>query len=370
MNSESDTAAAVTQESRKVILENVKVLLLAVLTILALGYFMKSASSMFIPLTFAWILSVILAPLIRMGTRVRLPAPLTAAAVVSALLASFIVFGNLIAEPASQWFQEVPKSLEKIRTTVYSLTDSLDEIKAVTKEVSKIADAAGGDEQETVAVEIESTDWLQNILTNQIPTLSSGIMIVVVLTFFLLCSEGLVLRSLMTLAREWRTKRLIVNAATQIRNQLSHYLVTIAIINTVLGLLTALALYLLGVPNPHLWGLVAGLFNFAPYIGAIATALMLALVGVTTFDSLLPALSVPGVFLILSVTEGQIITPAVVGERLSLTPAGVFVAVVFGVWFWGVAGALMAAPLLATIKILIENLRPLKLFEHDSDYDK
>jgi len=367
MNSNPDRHAPVTKDAKDNLLENAKVLFLCVLTLLALGYFMKSASALLIPITFAWMLSIIIAPIVRVATRFRIPSPLTAGAVVSALLACFVVIGNLIADPASQWLREVPNSLDKIRSALFGLTDSLDEIKAVGDQVSMIAGAAAGGEKEAVAVEIQNTDWIQDLLTVHIPALSGGIMIVVVLTFFLLCSEGLVLRSLTALAKDWRSKRLIVSTATQIRSELSYYLITIATINTVLGLLTALALYAMNVPNPHLWGLVAGLFNFAPYIGALATASMLALVGITTFDTLLYALSVPGVFLLLSVIEGQIITPAIVGETLSMTPAGIFVAVVFGFWFWGVAGALMAAPLLATVKILVENLRPLRYFQHDPE---
>jgi predicted PurR-regulated permease PerM len=120
------------------------------------------------------------------------------------------------------------------------------------------------------------------------------------------------------------------------------------------------ALYLVGMPNPFFWGIVAGLLNFAPYVGPLVTTALLTLASITHFDTLSSALLAPGIFLFLTSLEGQFITPAIVGRRLSIIPTAVFISVVIWTWLWGIAGALMAAPILAAAKILCENIPALR----------
>ena len=115
-------------------------------------------------------------------------------------------------------------------------------------------------------------------------------------------------------------------------------------------------LYLLEVPNPIFWGALAALLNFVPYIGAMATICLLTMVGLTEADVMADALAVPGIFMVLTIIEGQFITPAAVGRSLRLSPVSVFLGVIVWSWLWGIPGALMAAPMLAALKILFASL--------------
>jgi predicted PurR-regulated permease PerM len=158
------------------------------------------------------------------------------------------------------------------------------------------------------------------------------------LTFIFLLHGDALLRKFVELAPALHLKKDIVMATRSAQHELSTYILTIAAINTVFGLLTAAALWWLGVDNPLLWGGVAAILNFAPFVGPMVTVALLIVVGFAHFDTPLAALSVPGVFLLLHLLEGQLVTPLIVGRRLALDPVMVFIALMLFGWLWGVAG--------------------------------
>jgi predicted PurR-regulated permease PerM len=118
-------------------------------------------------------------------------------------------------------------------------------------------------------------------------------------------------------------------------------------------------MFLLGMPNPVLWGVMAGSLNFIPYLGAITSATILTLVALLTFEEVGRAVVVPLVFVVLTSLEGLIVTPTVVGRRLSLNPVAIFIWLIFWGWLWGIAGTLLAVPLLAVLKIVCDHVKPL-----------
>ena len=120
-----------------------------------------------------------------------------------------------------------------------------------------------------------------------------------------------------------------------------------------------LAAFVIGIPNPVLWGALATLMSFAPYAGSVITASVLTLVGMTTFDSWLQALALPSIFLIIAFIASNVVLPHVLGRRLTLSPLAIFVSIMCCGWLWGAPGALLAVPLLASIKIVCERVDPL-----------
>jgi predicted PurR-regulated permease PerM len=143
---------------------------------------------------------------------------------------------------------------------------------------------------------------------------------------------------------------------------MSRYLAAVTLINLLLGAAVALAMHLLQMPNPLLWGTMVAILNFAPYIGALVSAAVLSLAALTTFPDIAAALAVPGTFLVLTVLEGQVITPAVLGRRTALSPAIVFISVIIWGWLWGIAGALMAVPIATSLKVICDHSPALGLF--------
>jgi predicted PurR-regulated permease PerM len=196
-------------------------------------------------------------------------------------------------------------------------------------------------------------------ILNQTLEAGAAIGVTIILLYFLLASGNLFLQKLVRVLPRFQDKRIAVTIVRQIEKDISLYLLTVTMINAGLGVAVGTAMYGLGMPNPVLWGVMAGCFNFIPYLGAIASAIVLTLVASVTFDQLGHILLVPVVFVALNELEGMIITPAIVGKRLSLNPVAIFIWLLLWGWLWGIPGTLIAVPLLAVIKIICDNIAPL-----------
>jgi predicted PurR-regulated permease PerM len=128
------------------------------------------------------------------------------------------------------------------------------------------------------------------------------------------------------------------------------------VINACLGLAVGAAMYLIGVPNPVLWGVVAGTANYIPYLGAVVGAVVVGVVAFLSLDSASHALLAPISYMTLSAIEGQLITPTILGLRFSLNPVVIYVWLIFWGWMWGVVGAVLAVPLLTIFKIFCDRI--------------
>jgi predicted PurR-regulated permease PerM len=180
-----------------------------------------------------------------------------------------------------------------------------------------------------------------------------------ILLYFMLASGDLVLRKTVRVLPRLQDKKRAVDIFRQAERDISTYLVTITLVNITLGAVTAAAMYLLGMPNPVLWGVLAAVLNYVPYLGPLTTFGVIALVSLLTFDQLSEAILPPLVFLGLTSLEGQVLTPLFLGRRLTLNPVAVFLALLIWGWLWGIPGILLAVPLLATFKIFCDNIEPL-----------
>lgn len=336
------------------------VVLLFFISLVMTFYFVQSASLILIPITFSWLLSTLFHPVVQYAQRFKIPPVITAAVVVALVVGGFVMLVLLVVDPAVEWIRELPGTLHRLRVELLALDGLFSELQQVTEEVGELADLDDGEESEAVQVQIAEENVLRDTIVSQLPSLLTYTAIIVFLTFFLLASGNQMLRKITKLGPDWASRRRIVSTVHRIRSGVAHYLATITVINVSLGVLVTLILQLLGVDNPLLWGLVAAVLNFAPYVGPAGTLALFTLVGVSTFDELTSALAVPLSFLVLTVLEGQLITPMVVGRRLAMSPAAVFVSVVVWGWLWGVLGALMAVPIVASLKIIFENIPPLQ----------
>jgi predicted PurR-regulated permease PerM len=152
----------------------------------------------------------------------------------------------------------------------------------------------------------------------------------------------------------------LLQIGRDMQNEMSRFLSSILLINVVLGAVAALLFWGLGVPNYLLWGSAVTIANFVPYVGAAAMFMLLTAVGLISFDTLAEAALVPLGFLVLTVVEGQLVTPILVGRRLDLSPLVIFVAVIFWSYTWGLVGALVAVPIIAGTKIVLGHVPSLR----------
>lgn len=332
-------------------------LLLAVLTLLYL------ARELVLPVVAAMILSLVFLPLVRGMKKILIPAPLGAGLVVLGLLAGLVGGIYNLADPASEWLDKAPQSLREIDSKLRTVTGSVHNVATATAQVQDITEKLtnGGETKKKPREVIVKEPTIAGAFFYSAKDFTVSVISTLVLLYFLLASGDLFLRKTIAVTPRFSDKKRAVDIAQQVEAAVSRYLFTVAFINICLGGAVTLAMYLLGVPNPVLWGVMVCALNFIPYIGDIISFSVLTVVGLLTFDQLWQSLMVPGVFYLLTAIEGYLITPIIVSRRLSLNPVVIILSVLFWGWMWGVAGALLAVPILVAMKTVCDRVDSLNV---------
>lgn len=325
---------------------------LVAILVLLIAYTLYFAAPVVIPLVLAVLLNLLLSPLVRRLRRLRIPEPAGAALVLVGFLALVGWTGYILSGPATGWIEKGPQNLALVTEKLRAIHQPVQE---ASKQVEQIAKGVGQDEQANV-VKVQDQSWSEYFVVGTTELLTQTF-IVVVLLYFLLASGDLFMRRFVRALSSGQEKRQAVEIVRAVQTDVSTYLGTVAMINAGLGAATGLAMWAIGLPNPLLWGVLAGLLNFVPYAGAMVTILVLGFVGLLSFDEIGYALLAPGLFFVLTNIEANLVTPALIGARLTLNPALVFVALVVWTWLWGIAGAVLAVPLLVTFKAFADHLQ-------------
>jgi predicted PurR-regulated permease PerM len=333
--------------------------LLAVFLLILITCIGVIGASVFVPVVLATLLSLILAPTVRALCRLHVPRSLAAAAVVTAVVAFIVTVLAGLSGPARDWIARVPKTLDRVAQTAHDLLRRPLQAAAQAGQAWSDLTQAPSGAQPVRVVDAGTPDALWQILSATPGVVVSTLVTLLLVYVFLRYADTMLLKSVQ-LAPQWRLKREIVDATRSAQYELSRYMLTIGAINLVLGMVVTIAMWSLGVPNPLLWGGVAALFNFAPYVGPLLTLIVLSVVGFSETPSLLLALSVPGSFLLLHIVESWIFTPLLVGRRLALDPVITFIALLILGAMWGVAGLLIAMPALTCVKIIAERVPQLR----------
>jgi predicted PurR-regulated permease PerM len=186
-------------------------------------------------------------------------------------------------------------------------------------------------------------------------------LVVLFITFFLLVSGDNFRRKMVRIAGpRLSQKKITVQVLDEINTQIQRYLQVQIFTSLLVGLLTWLALLAFGMENAAVWGIVAALLNFIPYVGSMVTAGALALAGFLQFGTLGMALAIGGVSLAINTLEGNLLTPWLTGRAARMSPLVIFVGVLAFGWLWGLWGLLLGAPLLMATKVVCDHLDGLK----------
>jgi predicted PurR-regulated permease PerM len=325
------------------------------LFILALFYTLYFAQAFFFPIVLAILLDFLLSPLIRALKQARIPEPLGAALVIVALLgaAGGAVYG--LATPAKEWVAKLPGSVREAGDRLAKLRKPVEQ---VSKTAEQVEQATKMNDSKTPEVVVKGPSITERLFgTTQ--TIVTGLLEVIILLYFLLAAGDLFLQKLIKVLPQLRDKKKAVAIARETEASISTYLVTVTLVNVTLGLAVAAAMFLLGMPNPLLWGALAALAEFIPYLGSTALLTVLTLAGLVTFDQIGHALIVPATYLGINMVQSQLVSPLILGHRLTLNPVAIFIGLVFWWWIWGVPGAFIAVPLLATLKIFCDHIEAL-----------
>ena len=257
-------------------------------------YALKIGSDFFVPVILAFLLSFLFAPVVRILHRLYIPLSLGAALVLFGLI-GVLTFGIYqLAAPASGWMAKLPKAAAQLEYRLSNLKQTFREFSKASREVERITkfDTAGTAQQ----VEVKKSS-VGEILLGQTQgfLVSGGVMFV--LLFFLLASGDMFLRKLVTVLPRFENKKLAVEISRQIEHDISRYLLTVTLINAVFGSAVGLSMYFIGLPNALLWGVMAGLLHFIPFLGAIVGISVVTLVALVTMDQLTSILLVPSAYL-------------------------------------------------------------------------
>ncbi len=337
---------------------------LACLLLLAILVVLHLARDLVLPIVLAFILSLVFAPVVRGLKRLHIPESLSAGVIVIGLLAAFFGGAYNLAEPAGVWLEKAPQGLREIGIKLRHIAGQVSDVTEATREVQDLTqDMAGGDKNDKKAQEVTiKAPTLAGAILDAARDFAVSAISTLILLYFLLASGDLFLRKIIAVTPRLADKKRAADISQQIETEVSSYLFTVTMINAVLGCAVALAMVLLGVPNPVLWGVMVGTFNYVPYLGDIASFSVLTIVGLLTFDDLWRGLLVPAVFYVLTAAEGYVITPMVLGRRLSLNPVVIVLSVLFWGWMWGILGALLAVPILVVLKTFCDHVEPLQRF--------
>jgi len=334
----------------------VKSIALTGLFTLALFYTLYFGRAFFLPIVLGLLLSLLLSPVVRGLKKLHIPEAVSAALIVLGML-GLLGFGIVqLATPAYDWMGKAPESLRKIESRIRDLKRPVQTMSRATQQVENITKAAGV--PATAKVQVTTETLGQRMLSRATEFVSGGV-VMFILLYFLLASGDMFLRKLIKVLPSLADKKRAVEIARQIETEISAYLTTITLINVAVGLAVWGLLALIGVPNPLLWGVLAIFANYIPLLGPLTMITVLAMVGLLTFPDLPHALMPPGAFLGLHFLESYLLTPMILGRRLTLNPVVIFLGLIFWGWLWGIAGALLAVPIMMVLKIFCEHSEPL-----------
>lgn len=326
------------------------------LFLLAFIYALYFARDFFMPVVLAFLLALTLTPVVRFLRRRGVPAAVSATLLVLFSAVAIGITGYLASGPVSDLIANAPSIGVEVTEKLSELRRPLDRLLRMSSQVDHLADSV--DESGLQKVVVAQPGIISRAAGN---LLSAGTSIAVtfVLSLFLLASGTLfyekIVQSFASLSDKKRALRLVYD----VEREISRYLFTIALINAGLGTAIALGLWAIGVPNPFIWGVAAGILNFLPYVGATLTIIGVAAISLVSFDSLSYAAAAPAYVMLCNVIEGHAVTPFVVGRRLEINAVAIFIAVAFWSWLWGLVGALIAVPLLVMIKVFCDHFESL-----------
>jgi predicted PurR-regulated permease PerM len=305
----------------------------------------------FIPVALALLAGLILSSPVEALFRAGLPRGLGAVVILIMALAAVAGLVALIWTPSQQWYASAPHTLSVIQRKFTPVARLMNHIEELTDRAGKVG-APTSAEPAAVAVPQES---VARVLLSTVRDAAIGLATFVIITLFLLAGGPPMVARMTAAFFDHLKAHHVQGYINKVRAEVGQFYVTTTFINIGLGIATTLVMMAWGMPTPYLWGAVAAILNFIPYAGATTTLLVVTLVAIVSFDGLGHAFGVALSYLGLAVIEGQLVQPLLVGRRLDVNPLLIFLGLWFGGVFWGIAGVILATPILLALKVIAEN---------------
>jgi predicted PurR-regulated permease PerM len=330
------------------------------LFLLALLAALYVASPIVLPVVLAIVLKLLLQPLVRLTDRAGLPRALGALLAIVLLMGALAALVSGVAGPATSWAGKLPDAFPQIQKNLAILARPISSVEWMMGQLQSIPGVAAGPPQAPSGGSFN----VMSALFSGTTSVAAGLFTTLVVLFYLLVSGETFMRRFVEILPTFREKRQAVEITLDIERNISAYLITVTLINFVVGVLTLLVMWATGVANPLLWGLIAFVVNFVPILGPMVALVIFLMASVLSLGVTWWALLPVGLYFLIHVLEGEIVTPMLLAHRFTVNPVAVILALLFWYWMWGVPGAILAVPVLAIVKIVCDDIRPLRAFGH------
>lgn len=327
------------------------------LFILAVFYTMYFMRSVLLPIVLALLLSYLLKPLLRGLGRWGVRPALGAAILLIAIIATVGYGVSFLAAPAAGWLEKAPYGLKQLQHKMLPLRKPMEQVAKASGEIDKLT--APDDAAAPTAVEVKR-NRMSDVVYGRTQEFVVSTVLLLILLYFLLAYDEVFLAKVIKMMPTLEDKKRAVSIAHEIESHVSRYLLTTTLINMGLGLSVGIAVYFLGLSNAIMWGVLVAVLNFVPYLGALTGILCMTVGAVLSFESLSYALVFPAAYLIIATIEGNFITPYVMGRSLTLNPVIILLSLTFWGWMWGIAGVILAVPILAAFKIFCAHIKEME----------
>ena len=319
---------------------------------LALPFALRAGAEFFLPVTAALVISVALVPLLEWLERRRIPSALAAFLCIVLFLAAANLVIAAILVPAVDWFTLLPERIGRVKTALAPLLEFYATFELFIDRTLSQFGRTAGEAARTVRIEMPNSSL--DLVATSAPYAAIHAFFALLVIFFFLAGWTRMRKQTIVGRSSFTGALTMARVIQQVVTATSTYLGTISIINIGLGLLTALVVYACGMPTPLMWGGLVAVLNYVPYLGPIASALLLALGGLMTLPDPWTALLPAGAFVVLHLVEANAVTPLLVGKRLTINPLLILLSLSFWTWVWGTTGALLAVPLLIIMKTVLD----------------
>ena len=326
------------------------VVLMAIGLFLALPFVLSIGSVVFLPLVTAIVLTIVLSPLADRLARIGLPNFLASFLALLAFLAIVSLALTVVLRPAVALFDDVPAMIERIGEHFENLQGGLVWVSRLNDQITRIIGAEQGEQ-----VVLAGPTMLEQ-LAFATPTVVLEVLLTFLMAFFMIEARVRVRRRLLLDRQSFGASLKAARVMRDVQDRVAAYIFTVGLIKLGIGLIVTLGAWALGMPFPIMWGGLAALLNFLPYVGPLAMIALLTLFGLGTADAPLVGLVPAAAYLALHAIESNLVTPAILGARFTMNAVLILLALSYFSWIWGVTGALLSVPILLTLTALVDHL--------------
>ncbi|GGD40820.1 AI-2E family transporter [Croceicoccus pelagius] len=317
---------------------------------LALPFVLSIGSIVFLPLVTAVVLTILLSPLADKINAIGIPNVIASLLAVLIFIGVLVLAATAILQPAADLFDQVPQMLASIDKSFGQVRGQLDWINDLGKRFGEL----GGPKQGREVV-VATPSMIERVALAT-PTVIIETLLTILMAFFMIEARVRMRHRLLLERAEFGASLKAARALREVQDRVASYILTVGLINLGVGVVAALGAWAIGLDAPIMWGGLAALLNFLPYIGPFAMTAILLLVGMGTADTILIGLVPAAAYLGLHTIEANAVTPAILGARFTMNPVVILIGISYFTWVWGVLGAVLSMPILITLMALFEHL--------------